>query len=200
MLKNKSNEIGQLKERIVELEKQLNEVANNSGNVIIKQLPNGQIELNGETIDTNSPVEYYNSASATFGEITMFRVGKEVTEREMKKLILQHADTVDGCNNHINSLSKEIEKLTLQRNNIITLHDSANNEVNRLCDNIKEITKTKDSEILELNDKLNETICRYDKMIELLNIDINNWKLRYLELNNITLDGTINTKYGSITS
>ena len=111
MFKNdKSIEIEQLKNRITELEQQLNEVANDNGSVIIKQLPNGKVELNGIEIDNNSEVEYYNSSKATYGELTMFRIGKETKQREMNKLIESHIEECDDYKFKINYLQDKCEK------------------------------------------------------------------------------------------
>ena len=173
--------IDQLKEENNKLKNELNEVANNTGNCIIKQLPDGSMELNGIPFDNTSDVDYYNSAKATFSELTMFRVGKETKQREMDKLIKIHMEEVD-------KLKQQIESLN---------------------DNLKETIKDKDSQIDNLNKKLNDDISqakltldeikkRYETYIEHLNKDVETWKERYLKINNTTLDGTIITKYGKV--
>lgn len=190
--------IDQLKEENNKLKNELNEVANNTGNCIIKQLPDGSMELNGIPFDNTSDVDYYNSAKATFSELTMFRVGKETKQREMDKLIKIHMEEVD-------KLKQQIESLNDNNSNLINqLHESEYINVN-----LKETVKNKDSQIDNLNKKLNDDISqakltldeikkRYEKYIEHLNKDVETWKERYLKINNTTLDGTIITKYGKV--
>ena len=190
--------IDQLKEENNKLKNELNEVANNTGNCIIKQLPDGSMELNGIPFDNTSDVDYYNSAKATFSELTMFRVGKETKQREMDKLIKIHMEEVD-------KLKQQIESLNDNNSNLINqLHESEYINVN-----LKETKKDKDSQIDNLNKKLNDDISqakltldeikkRYETYIEHLNKDVETWKERYLKINNTTLDGTIITKYGKV--
>lgn len=190
--------IDQLKEENNKLKNELNEVANNTGNCIIKQLPDGSMELNGIPFDNTSDVDYYNSAKATFSELTMFRVGKETKQREMDKLIKIHMEEVD-------KLKQQIESLNDNNSNLINqLHESEYINVN-----LKETVKNKDSQIDNLNKKLNDDISqakltldeikkRYETYIEHLNKDVETWKERYLKINNTTLDGTIITKYGKV--
>lgn len=190
--------IDQLKEENNKLKNELNEVANNTGNCIIKQLPDGSMELNGIPFDNTSDVDYYNSAKATFSELTMFRVGKETKQREMDKLIKIHMEEVD-------KLKQQIESLNDNNSNLINqLHESEYINVN-----LKETIKDKDSQIDNLNKKLNDDISqakltldeikkRYETYIEHLNKDVETWKERYLKINNTTLDGTIITKYGKV--
>lgn len=190
--------IDQLKEENNKLKNELNEVANNTGNCIIKQLPDGSMELNGIPFDNTSDVDYYNSAKATFSELTMFRVGKETKQREMDKLIKIHMEEVD-------KLKQQIESLNDNNSNLINqLHESEYINVN-----LKETVKNKDSQIDNLNKKLNDDISqakltldeikkRYETYIEHLNKDVETWKERYLKINNTTLNGTIITKYGKV--
>ncbi len=190
--------IDQLKGENNKLKNELNEVANNTGNCIIKQLPDGSMELNGIPFDNTSDVDYYNSAKATFSELTMFRVGKETKQREMDKLIKIHMEEVD-------KLKYQIESLNDNNSNLINqLHESEYINVN-----LKETIKNKDSQIDNLNKKLNDDISqakltldeikkRYETYIEHLNKDVETWKERYLKINNTTLDGTIITKYGKV--
>ena len=190
--------IDQLKEENNKLKNELNEVANNTGNCIIKQLPDGSMELNGIPFDNTSDVDYYNSAKATFSELTMFRVGKETKQREMDKLIKIHMEEVD-------KLKQQIESLNDNNSNLINqLHESEYINVN-----LKETIKDKNSQIDNLNKKLNDDISqakltldeikkRYETYIEHLNKDVETWKERYLKINNTTLDGTIITKYGKV--
>lgn len=200
MFNNKKQEdiVQELQNRIKELETQLNEVANDNGSIIIKQLPNGQIELNGIEIDNNSPVEYYNSSKATYGELTMFRIGKESKQREMDKLIQTHMNEIDDYKQQINNLQK----------NIITLQNKSKID----NDTIQMFEKSEielENEILDLKDQinlnetesqahLNEVINRYVGIINGLEEDIKNWKKRYLTINNVKPDGTIITKYGVV--
>lgn len=190
--------IDQLREENNKLKNELNEVANNTGNCIIKQLPNGSMELNGVPFDNTSDVDYYNSAKATFSELTMFRVGKETKQREMDKLIKIHMEEIDELKQQILSLNNNNSELINQ------LHESESINVN-----LNEIIKNKDSQIDNLNKKLDDTISqaklnfdeikkRYEMYIEHLNKDVETWKERYLKINNTTLDGTIITKYGKV--
>ena len=190
--------IDQLREENNKLKNELNEVANNTGNCIIKQLPNGSMELNGVPFDNTSDVDYYNSAKATFSELTMFRVGKETKQREMDKLIKIHMEEIDELKQQILSLNNNNSELINQ------LHESESIKVN-----LNEIIKNNDSQIDNLNKKLDDTISqaklnfdeikkRYEMYIEHLNKDVETWKERYLKINNTTLDGTIITKYGKV--
>lgn len=190
--------IDQLREENNKLKNELNEVANNTGNCIIKQLPDGSMELNGVPFDNTSDVDYYNSAKATFSELTMFRVGKETKQREMDKLIKIHMEEVDELKQQILSLNNNNSELINQ------LHESENINVN-----LNETIKNKNSQIDDLNKKLDDAIFqskltideikkRYEMYIEHLNKDVDTWKERYLKINNTTLDGTIITKYGKV--
>ncbi len=190
--------IDQLREENNKLKNELNEVANNTGNCIIKQLPDGSMELNGVPFDNTSDVDYYNSAKATFSELTMFRVGKETKQREMDKLIKIHMEEVDELKQQILSLNNNNSELINQ------LHESESINVN-----LNETIKNKDSQIDNLNKKLDDAISqakltldeikkRYEMYIEHLNKDVETWKERYLKINNTTLDGTIITKYGKV--
>lgn len=190
--------IDQLREENNKLKDELNEVANNTGNCIIKQLPDGSMELNGVPFDNTSNVDYYNSAKATFSELTMFRVGKETKQREMDKLIKIHMEEVDELKQQILSLNNNNSELINQ------LHESESINVN-----LNKTIKNKDSQIDNLNKKLNDAISqakltldeikkRYEAYIEHLNKDVETWKERYLKINNTTLNGTIITKYGKI--
>lgn len=190
--------INKLKEENDTLKKHLNEVANNTGNCIIKQMPNGSMELNGIPFDNTSDVDYYNSAKATFSELTMFRVGKETKQREMDKLIKIHMEEVDKLKQQIESLLYNNSKLSsditekehaiIQLKNTITDKELQLTKLNKLLDSIKE-----QSELT-----LKETINRYDNCINHLNNDIDNWRKRYLTINNTMIDGTIITKYGKV--
>lgn len=203
MFNNKKQDndlIQELQNRIKELEEQLNLVANDNGSIIVKQLPNGQIELNGTEIDKDSPVEYYNSSKATYGELTMFRIGKESKQREMDKLIQTHMAEIDELNIKISHLQEDITMLKNKSkidNDTIQMYE--NNEKNLKIQNDK-----LQRDIIELGKEYEEDkkviIDRYESMINNLEEDIKNWKNRYLKINNVKLDGTIITKYGKIIS
>ena len=203
MFSNKKQDndlIQELQNRIKELEEQLNLVANDNGSIIIKQLPNGQIELNGAEIDKDSPVEYYNSSKATYGELTMFRIGKESKQREMDKLIQTHMTEIDDLNTKISHLQEDI--VMLQNKSKIdddTIQMYENNEKNLKIENDK-----LHHDIIDLGKEYEEDkkviIVRYENAIANLEEDVRNWKNRYLKINNVKLDGTIITKYGKIIS
>lgn len=191
-------ENNKLKQRINELENELNQVANDNGSVIIKQLPEGTIELNGVEVDNNTEVEYYNSSQATYGELTMFRIGKEVKQREMDKLISRHMNEIDKFNDKISDLQQYISNLENQSkvdNDNIKLHEDTEKSLRTQLDKkYHEI----DSTIKNYENEKQILIQRYEGMIKGLEEDIQTWKERYLKLNNITLDGTIITKYGEV--
>lgn len=199
--KDKNNEselITSLKLRITELETLLNQVANDNGSVIVKQLPDGSIELNGMSIDNTSEVDYYNSSQATYGELTMFRIGKEAKQREMDKLTKMHMDEVDELNRQINNLKQDIQMLNNKSqidNDTILMHEKTEVHLKKELDEkhkeIDELIKSNESEKQIIKE-------RYEDMITGLEEDIKTWKERYLKINNITLDGTIITKYGKI--
>lgn len=190
--------IDQLREKNNKLKNELNEVANNTGNCIIKQLPDGSMELNGIPFDNTSDVDYYNSAKATFSELTMFRVGKETKQREMDKLIKIHMDEIDELKQQI---------LSLNNNNTKLIHDL--NEAEHAIVNLNETIKNKEQQINILDEKLGNTVSqsnltleetkkRFESYIEHLNADVKTWQERYLKINNTTLNGTIITKYGKV--
>ena len=190
--------IDQLREENNKLKSELNEVANNTGNCIIKQMPDGSMELNGIPFDNTSDVDYYNSAKATFSELTMFRVGKETKQREMDKLIKIHMDEVDELKRQILLLTDNNTKITKDLNEdehvIVNLKEIINNKDNQ----IENLNKKLESTISHFNLTLEETVNRYENCIKHLNDDIETWKQRYLKINNTTLDGTIITKYGKV--
>ena len=197
---NDSSLIDQLKNRITELENQLNEVANDNGSIIIKQLPNGQIELNGEPIDKDSPVDYYNSSKATYGELTMYRIAKEALEREKKKLIEMH---VEECDNYKEQISNLQSKLNLSEQTILDYSNDMNDKLNY----IEELKIKLDNTIHQYEDKIinneinyKDQIDKYKNFIKALEDDIKTWKNRFLSQNNVLEDGTIITKYGIIKS
>lgn len=203
MMFNKSKDaeselISSLKQKISELENQLNAVANDNGSIIVKQLPNGMIELNGVEVDNTTEVEYYNSSQATYGELTMFRIGKEAKQREMDKLTKMHMDEVDKLNNVIESLRNDIvtlnNKSTIDNDTISMYEQSEKNLKNTITENNETINRL----ISEHESEKQTIINRYDGMIAALEEDIKSWKERYLTINNITLDGTIITKYGKL--
>ena len=202
MFKSKTDNQGtlveELQNRITELENQLITVANDNGSVVIKQLPNGIIELNGVEIDNTTEVEYYNSSQATYGELTMFRIGKEVTQREMKKLIEMHAEECDKYKNIIKNLQKDIKEYESKSN----FDNSAINKYKESEINLKNTIQSLKNEIKNITNsyetKIKDLINRYDGLIEGLEQDIKTWKDRYLKINNITLDGNIITPYGEV--
>ena len=199
--KDKNNEselIQSLKNRIIELEQQLTQVANDNGSVIIKQLPNGIVELNGVSIDNDSEVEYYNSSQATYGELTMFRIGKETKQREMDKLTAIHMDEVDRLKIKIANLEQDIVMLNGKSqidNDTIRMHEERELTIESEIATLKKQNET-DREMAQ--SQLNEVITRYEGLITGLEEDIKSWKERYLKINNVTLDGTVITKYGEI--
>ena len=187
-----------LKTRITELENLLNQVANDNGSIIVKQLPNGKVELNGIEINNESEVEYYNSSQATYGELTMFRIGKETKQREMDKLISIHMDEVDELHRQINNLKQDIQMLNGKSqvdNDTILMHEKTEAHLQKELDKkYKEI-----NELIKSNEAEKQTITeRYEGMISGLEEDIKSWKERYLKINNTTLDGTVITKYGKV--
>lgn len=187
-----------LKNRIKELEEQINLIANDSGSVIIKQLPNGQIELNGIEIDNTTEIDYYNSSQATYGELTMFRIGKETKQREMDKLISRHMDEIDDYKIKISNLQQDISMLEGKSkidNDTILMYEKSENhlkqEIDKKYKQIDELLKSHECEKQEI-------INRYEGMVNALEEDVSSWKKRYLKINNTTLNGTIITKYGKI--
>lgn len=197
--KNTESElVKSLKARIEELENQLVQVANDNGSIIIKQLPNGSVELNGLEMDNSSEVEYYNSAQATYGELTMFRVGKEAKQREMDKLISRHMDEIDEFNRKISNLQQDINTLESKSkvdNDTIKMYEKSERELKSEIETLKGQNET-DKEMANI--ELQNTISRYEGMITGLEEDIQSWKERYLKINNTTLDGTVITKYGKV--
>lgn len=199
--KDKNNEselVVSLKNRITELENLLNQVANDNGSIIIKQLPNGKIELNGIEMDNTSEVEYYNSSQATYGELTLFRVGKEAKQREMDKLTKMHMDEVDKLHRQIDNLKQDIQMLEGKSqldNDTISMHEKTETHLQKELDKkykeIDELIKSNESEKQIIKE-------RYEGMIAGLEEDIKSWKERYLKINNTTLDGTVITKYGKV--
>lgn len=199
--KDKNNEtelIHSLKNKIIELEQQLTQVANDNGSIIIKQLPNGTIELNGLSIDNTAEVEYYNSSQATYGELTMFRIGKETKQREMDKLIRLHMDETDKLKTKISNLEQDVTMLNNKSavdNDTIQMYEKKEYELQSEITNLKNQNET-DKDMAQR--ELNEVISRYEGMIKGLEEDISSWKERYLKINNVTLNGTVITKYGKI--
>lgn len=201
--KDKSNElelITSLKTRITELETLLNKVANDNGSVIVKQLPDGTIELNGVSIDNTSEVDYYNSSQATYGELTMFRIGKETKQREMDKLVSRHMEEVDKFKAEINKLNQDV--LTFMSKSeidtdTIKMHEESERKLESQIATLKGQNET-DKEMANVEKQ--QLIERYEGMISGLEEDIKAWKERYLKINNITIDGTVITKYGKILS
>ena len=190
--------ITSLKNRISELEMQLQRVANDNGSIIVKQLPNGVIELNGVEIDNTTDVDYYNSSQATYGELTMFRIGKEAKQREMDKLISLHMDEIDNFNNKISLLQEDI--LTLENkskfdDDTIKMYEKSKKELTLKISELENQNKS-DKESYEIEKQA--IIKRYEGLITGLEEDIQSWKTRYLKINNTTLDGTIITKYGTV--
>ena len=197
--KNVESELVQsLKNRIIELEHQLVQVANDNGSIIIKQLPNGTVELNGIVMDNTTEVEYYNSSQATYGELTMFRIGKEAKQREMDKLTTMHMDEIDRLKIKIANLEQDVVMLNGKSsidNDTIQMHEEREQKLESEIIALKNQNET-DKNMAQR--ELNEVISRYDGMIKGLEEDIASWKERYLKINNVTLDGTIITKYGKI--
>lgn len=199
--KDKNNEselIISLKNRISELENQLAQVANDNGSIIIKQLPNGAIELNGIEMDNTTEVEYYNSSQATYGELTMFRIGKEAKQREMDKLISRHMDEIDKFNRKISNLQQDITTLEGKSsvdNDTIKMYEKSERELKSEIETLKGQNET-DKEMANVEKQA--LIERYEGLIVGLEEDIKSWKERYLKINNTTLDGTVITKYGKV--
>ena len=199
--KDKNNEselITSLKTRITELETLLNKVANDNGSVIVKQLPDGTIELNGVSIDNTSEVDYYNSSQATYGELTMFRIGKETKQREMDKLISRHMEEVDKFKAEINKLNQDVLMLMGKSEidtDTIKMHEESERKLESQIATLKGQNET-DKEMA--NAEKQQLIERYEGMRAGLEEDIKAWKERYLKINNTTLDGTVITKYGKV--
>lgn len=198
---NNDNElILSLKNRISELESQLILLAQSNGNIIIKELPNGKLEMNGLPFSNDSEVEYYNSSQATYGELMMYRVGKEFVEREMKKLIQTHMDEIDKFKKIIDNLNNDVENYknahTVDEDTINMLHKSEE----KLHGEIATLKGQNETDKEMANIEKQTLIDRYEGLISGLEEDINNWKKRYLTINNVTLDGRILTKYGEILS
>ncbi len=187
-----------LRKQVEELQKTLNDVANTSGFCIIKQLPDGVIELNGEPIDKNATVEYYNSSQATYGELTMYRVAKEAFARNEKKLVNMHLEECDKYKDQIYHLTMTINELNDSINKHCEHEDKQNLEIVELNTLLKDISDKNTKQFEEYNTEKALIISKYKGMIEALEEDIETWKKRYLELNNIKPDGTIVTKYGEI--
>lgn len=198
MFKDKDKTISELKLKITELEASLNQLANSTENVIIKQLPDGTLELNGEPFANNTEVEYYNSSKATFGELTMFRLGKEVKQREIDKIIDLNMEQVSSLNSTINELNSTIDNLQKKSYNddriikeLSQTEINLNDEIVKLTEEIKNNAKTH-------ADKENEIIERYEKALQYLRDDIDSWMKRYLSLNGVTIDESVLTPYGKV--
>lgn len=196
LLDAKDMEIKRLNDIILDLQTQLNRVANDNGSIIVKMLPDGKVEVNGTEMDNTTEVEYYNSSQATFGELTMFRVGKEAKQREMNKLIDSHMNECDRYKHIIDTLTKDLDA-----------SNQDNNTKKDMIANLKSDIAQRDAEITNLKQQIQDTINEYESTISASNIryegliaglqeDIENWQARYLKLNNITLSGTIITQYG----
>lgn len=190
--------INQLREENNKLKNEINEVANNTGNCVIKQLPDGTMELNGVPFDNTSEVDYYNSAKATYSELTMFRVGKESKQREMDKLIKIHMEEVDQLKTQILSLTNNNADLTNKINDYESIITDLKLSINKNETQIEKLKCQLTETIANSDLTLDETKKRYESFINHLNEDMNIWKNRYLKINNITLDGTIITKYGKV--
>lgn len=195
---SESELVTSLKNRISELEDLVNKLANDNGSVVVKQLPDGSIELNGEFMDNTTEVEYYNSASATYGELTMFRIGKEAKQREMNKLIETHMNEIDEYKRQISNLNTDIDTLQdaiKMHKDTIDMYEksekSLKDQLDKKYHQIDELIKDNKTEKQELK-------TRYEKTIACLEEDIALWKRRYLEKNNISITDEIITKYGTI--
>lgn len=197
--KNTESELVQsLKNRIIELEQELTLVANDNGSIIVKQLPNGEIELNGVVIDNTTEVEYYNSSQATYGELTMFRIGKEAKQREMDKLTAMHMDEIDRLKMKIAHLEQDIAMLNMKSNidnDTIQMYEEKEQKLESEIITLKNQNEI-DKETANIEKQ--KIIDRYEGMISGLEEDIQSWKKRYLTINNTTLDGTVITKYGKV--
>lgn len=204
MFKNKDNktidpkdaEIKKLNNIILDLQTQLDKVAADNGSVVVKMLPDGRVEVNGTEMDNTTEVEYYNSSQATFGELTMFRVGKEAKQREMNKLIEVHMNECDRYKQIIDNLNQDVANyVNMDKNHVETI-DSLTTELNNKNSEIDSLKQQLQDTIDECDATLAVMTKKYDGLIKGLEDDIQNWKERYLELNNIRLDGTIITQYG----
>lgn len=195
---NKDKKIAELEEENAKLNKQLQDLISNSDLPIIKQLPNGEMELNGIPMDNTTPVEYYNSSKCTFSELTMFRVGKEVMNREMDKLIKSHIEECDKYKNVIKNLEFDRNNLEENVQTLLKNIEENSNKSKSLIDGYNKKLKDKEDKIENLIDDYNAKIERYEKMINLLEDDINSWKQRFLSIQNVTINGDIETIYGKV--
>jgi len=199
-MRNKKEDTSVLEQRIKELEIQLIEIAESNGNIILKQLPNGEVELNGKVFDNTTDVEYFNAAKATYGELTMFRVGVETKDREMKKLIQANADRVDELILQSNNQHDQIKKLNTDIDWYIDDTQKKAEQIHEHNNTIKSMSEKYNSDIILKDNELIELEKRYNSVIKFLEKDIQMWKERYLTLNTITTDGTILTQVGEITN
>jgi len=195
---DKDEIIKNLQHQIEYLNEELIKAASANGNLIVKQLPNGQVELNGEVIDNTTEVEYYNSSQATYGELTMFRIGKEFKQREINKLVNMHMDEIDELNLKISHLEQDNAMLNGKStidNDTIKMHEKREQD---LESEIIALKKQNEADKELAIHELNETKQTYESMITHLESDIKLWKERYLLKNNIQIDGTIITTHGKL--
>ena len=198
MLKSKSANEEKLQNRINELETQLNQLANDTGNVIIKQLPDGKFELNGEAFDNSSEVQYYNSSKATYGELTMFRIASEVKQKEINKLIDTHTEICDNFEKQIQNLKISIENLNSEianKNIKITSLERTIDQLNSDIDGLKNVNK---NNRIEYENLIDEIKYRYETVISQLEKDVETWKRQFLTFNAYTGSEKIKTRFGEI--
>lgn len=198
MTLNKDKKISELEDKNKKLSEQLQELISNSNTPIIKQLPDGTMELNGIPMDNTTEVEYYNSSKCSFSELTMYRIGKEMMSREMDKLIQSHMSEIDDYQNQINEHLGVINELTNQITELTTELTKMTNAFDQSQETLSKTINEYNNKIDSLSEEYNESLEKHINMIKLLDSDIQIWKTRFLESNHVNFNGDIETIYGII--